>query len=507
MCVVVGGVRAGCFSPNRLTEHSTMPTRREFCASLATAAAATVAPIPISVGTISKPSVKPYRTDKPLLQLQQDFVDLRFGMFVHFNMATFQNREWGDPTGPTEAFDPTHPDTDQWAEAAVSAGMTYAAITPKHHDGFCLWPTKTKSASVLQTPKKLDVFKSFVESFRKRGLKVGFHFSILDLRQDIRHFDITPAKLQLIKDQLTELLTHYGEISVVIFDGWDAPWSRIPYSEVRFDEIYRLVKELQPNCLVCELNASQYPPSALYYSDIKAFEQNAGQHIPGDSSIPAQSCVTLTDGWFWKQGDENRDLKSVHQVVEEWLKPQNDLHCNLILNAPPTTDGVLAPNVVARLAEIGKAWKANGPVGKVDSSVVITTLNLATGKPIYASSCADTVGPDQANDGRFTSHWTPDSGKKEAWLEIDFREATEFNTLVLVEPVGHSDDYPASRIQKYRFERFDGTSWVELAHGGTPSRVQIHTVPRLSARKVRLVLEGSQADFSVSDIGVYNEPR
>jgi len=486
-----------------------MPTRREFCAAIASATTAAMIPAPLDLTPHLDPSpaVKPYRTDKPLLQLQQEFVNLRFGMFLHFNMATFQNREWGDPTGPTEVFDPTHLDTDQWAEAAISAGMTYACITPKHHDGFCLWPTKTKSASVLHTPKKIDVFKSFVESFRKRGLKVGFHFSILDLREDIRHFDITPAKVQLIKDQLTELLTHYGEIDIVIFDGWDAPWSRIPYSEVRFDEIYRLVKDLQPNCLVSELNASQYPPSALYYSDIKAFEQNAGQHIPGDSSIPAQSCVTLTDGWFWKQGDENRDLKTVHQVVEEWLKPQNDLHCNLILNAPPTTEGIIAPNVVARLAEIGKAWKPSGPVGKIDPSIVITTLNLATAKPIYASSCADTVGPDEANDGRFGSNWTPDGDKKDGWLEVDFKETTSFNTLVLVEPVGRGDDYSASRIKSYRFERWDGSAWVELAHGGTPSRVQIHAIPRVSARKVRLVLQGAQTDFSIADIGIYDEPR
>ncbi len=482
-----------------------MPTRREFCSTVAGASLATV--LPSALPTFMELPADPYRTGKPLLELQQDFVGLRFGMFVHFNMATFQNREWGDPTGPTEVFDPTHFNPDQWADAAISAGMTYACITPKHHDGFCLWPTKTKSASVLQTPKKIDVFKGFVEAFRKKGLKVGFHFSILDLRAEIRHFDITPAKVQLIKDQLTELLTQYGEISIVIFDGWDAPWSRIPYSEVSFHEIYRHVKELQPNCLVSELNASQYPPSALYYSDIKAFEQNAGQHIPGDSSIPAQSCVTLTDGWFWKQGDENRELKSVHQVVEEWLKPQNELHCNLILNAPPTKEGILAPNVVERLAEIGRAWKPTGPVGKLDPSTVITTLNQATGQPIYASSCQDTIGPDEANDGRFGSAWRPDSGKTSGWLELKFKKPTAFNTLVLVEPVSSGGDYNASRIKSYRFERWDGTAWVEIVSGGTPSRVQIHSVTRTVASRLRLLIEGKQEDFGIADIGVYNEPR
>src|SRR6267154_5564780 len=85
---------------------------------------------------------------KSLLELQQRFLDLRFGMFIHFNMATFQDREWGDPAGPIEAFEPTHLDTDQWAAAAKSAGMRYACLTAKHHDGFCLWPTRSGGDSV-----------------------------------------------------------------------------------------------------------------------------------------------------------------------------------------------------------------------------------------------------------------------------------------------------------------------------------------------------------------------
>lgn len=447
----------------------------------------------------------PYRTDKPLLQLQQEFVDLRFGMFLHFNMATFQDLEWGDPDRPTEAFDPTNLDTDQWATAAKSAGMTYGCLTSKHHDGFCLWPTKTGADSILKTPKKIDVVKAYADSFRNAGLKVGLYFSILDLRGDIRHFNVTPEKIQRIKDQLTELLTNYGDINILIFDGWDAPWSRIPYTEVRFDEIYALVKELQPNCLISELNASQYPNSALYYSDIKAFEQNAGEHLPGDSNIPAQSCVTLTDGWFWKQSDIDAELKSTKQVVEEWLKPQNDLHCNLILNAPPARDGRLAPNVVARLEEIGRAWKNPGPASPLSPSTVITTQNLATGQTIHASKSPDTVGPDQANDGNFHSAWQLAEQEHSAWLEITFKHPIEFNTLVLVEAVD-GPDYKESRLSSYQFEAQNGNCWETIASSQTPSRVSIHRVEKRKATKLRLsftALEGA----AITDIGVYDEPR
>lgn len=441
-----------------------------------------------------------------LLDLQQRFVDLRFGMFVHFNMATFQDREWGDPTAPPELFHPTALDTDQWAAAARSANMTWACLTTRHHDGFCLWPTKTPAASVAQTSHRTDVVRAYANSFRKAGLRVGLYYSILSLRDDIRHFNITPAKVKLIKDQLTELFTTYGEIDILITDGWDAPWSRITYEEVPFREIYDLIKHLQPNCLICDLNASQYPSGGLYYSDVKAFEQNAGQKVPEDSDLPALSCVTLTDGWFWKQQDMSGHLKPVNTVVNDWLEPLNRRHCNLILNAPPTREGRLAPNVVTRLEEIGKAWKHSGPMPKLREHVVITTRNLATGKPIHASSYPDTVGPDEANDGDFHSSWYMDEGQSSGWLEVDLGKQESFNVVSLVEPVGTSQDYQESRIQSYRFERWDGKGWVTVIAGEKPAPTTIRRIPRISSQRVRLLLESSKEMPHIAEIGLYNEP-
>ena len=446
--------------------------------------------------------IEPYAKDSPLLELQQAFLDLRFGMFIHFNMATFQDREWGDPSAPPEMFHPTALDTDQWAEAAKSAGMTWGCLTAKHHDGFCLWPTKTRSAHSLHG----DIVRAYVDSFRKHGLRVALYFSILDLREDIRHFNVTPDKVQLIKDQLTELFTLYGEIDALIIDGWDAPWSRITYEEVPFHEIYALVKRLQPNCLIADLNASQYPASGLYYTDLKAFEQNAGEHLPDVSNVPAFSCVTLTDQWFWKLSYPQRPLKSAKQVVSEWLIPQNERHCNLILNAPPTREGKFAPNVVARLKEIGAAWKHGGPSAKIRPTTVITTPNLATGRPVHASSSPDTVGPDQAVDGNFDSSWCLDDGQREGWIEVRLDGVRSFNTLVLVEPVGR-EDYSVSRIASYRFQRWTGSEWVDLAAGGMPATVQVHEIPRVKAERVRLVFSASADSPHIADLGVYNEPR
>jgi alpha-L-fucosidase len=448
------------------------------------------------------PSTAMRRAD--LLTLQQQFVDLRFGMFLHFNMATFQDREWGDPTSPPDLFNPTALDTDQWAAAAKSAKMTWACLTTRHHDGFCIWPTKTRGNSVAQTTHKTDIVRAYVDSFRRAGLRVGLYYSILSLRDDIRHFNVTPAKIQLIKDELSELFTNYGPVDILVTDGWDAPWSRITYEEVPFREIYDHIKSFQPECLICDLNAASYPAGGLYYSDVKAFEQNAGQRVPAASDLPALSCVTITDGWFWKQDDLHGKLKPAETVVNEWLVPLNRRHCNLILNAPPTREGRLAPNVVERLAEIGELWKREEPASRLAEHPIITTPNLATGKPIHASSSPDTVGPDLANDGNFRSAWSPDEGDHQPWLEIDLETERRISVVSLIQQVP-KDAAPAA-IGTITFEFWKASAWTRMATVQDPNPTCIQAIPATVARRVRVRIDRAAGTPSVADIGLYDEP-
>jgi alpha-L-fucosidase len=186
--------------------------------------------------------------------------------------------------------------------------------------------------------------------------------------------------------------------------------------------------------------------------------------------------------------------------------PLNRRHCNLILNAPPTREGRLAPNVVSRLEEIGKAWTNPSPTEKLSEHVVITTPNLATGKPTHASSYPDTVGPDEANDGNFASSWYPDEGQTSGWVEIDLTKEERFNVVSLVEPVGRSENYQQSRIRSYRFQRWDGANWVTIAEGGAPAPTTIQRISPVTARKVRLSFECSADTPHIAEIGVYNEP-
>jgi len=159
--------------------------------------------------------------EKPLVQLQQEFVDLRFGMFIHFNMPTFSTDDWPDPQMPASAFNPTKLDCRQWAEAAKSAHMTYGCLTTKHHSGFCIWDTKSTDYNVMSSPLKRDVVKEYSDAFRAAGLKVMLYYSILDTHHDLRRGHVTAKHIDLVKQQLTELFSNYGEVTALFIDGWE----------------------------------------------------------------------------------------------------------------------------------------------------------------------------------------------------------------------------------------------------------------------------------------------
>jgi alpha-L-fucosidase len=145
-------------------------------------------------------------------------------------------------------------------------------------------------------------------------------------------------------------------------------------------------------------------------------------------------------------------------------------------------------------------------MAKLSKHIVISTRNLATGKPIHASSYPDTVGPDEANDGDFHSSWYLEEGQTSGWLEVDLQKPESFNVVSLVEPVGQGDDYLESRIRSYRFECWNGVNWTTLANGEKPTTTTIHRIPRVSAQRVRLVLESSNQVPHIAEIGVYDEP-
>ena len=436
-----------------------------------------------------------------LASRQQDFVDLRFGMFIHYNIPTYMNQDWADPEASPEIFNPKKLNTDQWAKAAKSANMTYGCLTTKHHSGFAIWDTKTTDYSVMSSPYKKDVVKEFTESFRKNGLKVMLYFSILDTHHKIRPGQITPEKIDMIKAQLTELLTKYGKIDALIIDGWDAPWSRISYDDVPFEEIYLHIKALQPQCLVMDLNAAKYPAEALYYTDIKSYEQGAGQHIQKESNkLPALSCLPINTAWFWKTNFPTTPVKTSDELVNNILKPLNEAHCNLILNVAPNRDGLIDDNALVTLKEIGKKWKNEGPTPIIAvAPAPIISPNLAKKQASNSSWSDDMMIMDFANDDDFSTAWVSNSTVKNPWYEITFDREQAFNMIVMAEKTAN--------VKTYHIEYDDNGIWKPLLTGDDGSRIKINRFNRVWAKKVRVRFDQFTKPVELAEFGVYNERK
>lgn len=440
-------------------------------------------------------------SQKNLTTLQQDFVDLRFGMFIHFNIPTYMDEDWADPDAPPALFNPTQLNCNQWAQAAKSAKMSYGALTTKHHSGFCIWDTKTTDYSVMNSPLKRDVVKEYTDAFRTNGLKVMLYYSILDTHHKLRPGYITRPHIDMVKTQLTELLTNYGEISALIIDGWDAPWSRISYDDIPFEEIYYHIKSIQPNCLVMDLNAAKYPAEALYYTDIKSYEQGAGQHISKESNqLPALSCLPINGSWFWKTRFPNEPVKDPQVLVRDNLVPFNKAYCNFILNVAPNRQGLIDENALAALKKIGELWTEKATSNKLPSyDAPLISSNLAKKRPANGSWSNDMDIFDFGNDDSFRTSWRSNKEVKNPWYEVTLDKVQAFNLVNVY--------VPQDEITKYRLEYFANGKWHPIATKNRSGRAKIHRFPTVYGEKVRMWIDNYTNPPAIAEFGVYNERK
>lgn len=288
-----------------------------------------------------------------LVELQRSFVELRFGMFVHFGIMTFTGKPWATPHQDVRAFNPQHLDCAQWLQAAAKAKMKFAILTTKHHDGFCLWNSAYTRNSVASSPWKNgtgDVVREFVTACRRYNIEPCLYYSIWDVTEGIGNEPITQQQIDFVKGQLTELLSNYGTIRLLFLDGWS--W-KMGHRKIPYDEIRELVKKLQPNCLLVD-NTHLL---CLYHNDLIHYE--AGKELPKGNTLPAlfSRLINVHSGndWFWEPRVAADPLLSAENVVST-LTSLEGQWCNFVLNCPPNADGLLDSNIVRRLQEIGQQW-------------------------------------------------------------------------------------------------------------------------------------------------------
>ncbi|MET1056034.1 MAG: alpha-L-fucosidase [Pedobacter sp.] len=436
-----------------------------------------------------------------LNQLQQKFVDLRFGMFIHYNIPTYANADWPDPDASAQLFNPKKLDAGQWADAAKSANMTYGCLTTKHHSGFCIWDTKSTDYNVMNSPYGKDVVKQFTEAFRARGLKVMLYYSILDTHHKLRPNQITPKHIDMIKQQITELLTNYGKVEALIIDGWDAPWSRISYDDVPFEDIYTLIKTLQPDCLVMDLNGAKYPGEGLYYTDIKTYEMGAGQRMnKNNKPMPSLACLPINTSWFWKTDFPNVPVRSPREIVDSLITPLNKVSCNFILNVAPNRDGLIDENAITSLKEVGKIWKNNAAITHLPAlPLPVISSNMAINQPANSSWSDDMNISDFANDDNYNTSWVSAKTIEKPWLEVDLKREKGINMLVVAEK--------ENNVYEYVLECWNGREWKTVFRGLNRDRIKIHRFERLWTSKVRIRILKSVRQASIAEIQVFDERR
>lgn len=193
----------------------------------------------VSQAQLITPSNKPNKT-------QQLLIERGYGMFVHFGVNTFSNLEWSDGKTPASLYNPTALDCDQWVRIAREAGFRYVLLITKHHDGFCLWDSKYTEYDVASSPVKTDVVAEVAKACRKYGLEFGIYYSLWDRHQPSYKNPEKTLYVDYMVNQLTELLTNYGDVCELWFDGgWDRK-----VAEWDLDRLYKHVKKLQPTCAV-----------------------------------------------------------------------------------------------------------------------------------------------------------------------------------------------------------------------------------------------------------------
>ena len=313
--------------------------------------------------------------------------EARFGLFIHWGLYSIPAGKWKGRTDHAEwirttaqiplkeyekfvgQFDPVEFNATEWVRMAKDAGMKYIVITSKHHDGFCLFNSKYTDFDVMSTPFKRDILKELADACHKAGIKICWYYSIMDWH----HPDYLPRRgwekdrptegadfnryVQYMKNELRELVTNYGPIGVLWFDGeWESTWNTT-YGK----DLYNYVRSLQPSIIINNrVGAGR--------SGMEGFNKEgefAGDFGTPEQEIPAtglpgvdwETCMTMNDHWGYNKHDN--DWKSAEDLIQK-LADIASKGGNFLLNIGPTSEGVFPPPSIDRLREIGAWMKANG---------------------------------------------------------------------------------------------------------------------------------------------------
>lgn len=337
------------------------------------------------------------------LQNRKEFAESRLGIFIHWGLySTFAQGEWYMNNASVDAreyakamngFYPHRFDARQWVSAFKAAGAKYICFTTRHHEGFSMWDTRWSDYNIMNTPYGKDIVRQLAEECHRQGIKLHLYYSHIDwTREDYpagrtgrgtKRLDRAdwPAYYRFMNNQLTELLTNYGEIGAIWFDGWwDHDVDSVPFNW-ELEEQYKLIHDLQPGCLV----GNNHHQTPFEGEDIQIFERD----VPGEnkaglsgqdiSALPLETCQTMNHSWGYRVTDQ--EYKSTRELIQLLVRTSGK-GANLLLNVGPQPDGTLPEAALTRLTEMGKWLDRYGESiyatvagGYRDGDRIITTRN------------------------------------------------------------------------------------------------------------------------------------
>lgn len=452
-------------------------------------------------GTSSRPRPTPQQ-----LAWQRE----ELALFVHFTVNTFTDREWGEGDEDPQLFAPSRLDAGQWARAAKAGGFRSLILTAKHHDGFCLWPTATTAHSVRSSPwrdGRGDLVREFVDACRAEGLGVGFYLSPWDRHEP--RYGSGKAYDDFYIAQLTELLSGYGPVVEVWFDGANGEGPNGKRQAYDWPRIHRTVRELQPDAIVFSDagpdvrwigNERGVAGSTCWSSVDPARVPYAGFDRPwvgealqqgdpyGSVWRPGETDVSIRPGWFWHAAEDAK-VRSPQQLI--------DLYCSsvgrnskLLLNVPPTREGLFHATDVANLAAFGQRRQAMFAGG-----------NLLAPARVRASASADGHAPARVLDDEAESYWSPAGDARGGWIEFELEREIEFDLLCLQEAIAHGQHIANHRVEHWR----DG-AWRPFAWGTTVGYKRLERFEPVRARRVRVSIEHAYDTPRLANVALYRSP-
>jgi len=394
-----------------------------------------------------------------------------YAMFIHYGLKTYypSNDHKGSGTDDPKAFNPVHFDADQWVQAAKAGGFGGIVLTTKHHDGFCNWQTETTDYSVRSTPwkdGKGDVVAEVAKACRKGDITFGLYLSIWD-----RHYELTggdPAKYSdYYIAQITELLTKYGRVDELWFDGFGSNETKVD-----FEKVAELIRTHQPHAVVYDSGTlAQYLPDRClrWPGGHGGVKDPAWSRYDVDGQMrwyPLEASLILQGNWF----HDGKPAVGLEKIKEYYL---HTVGCNALplMNVSPNQGGLIDAASVERLKEF-KAW--------IDG---LYARDLAKGKTASADTIregAPEFSPANAVDGDYDTYYATDDDVKTAILEVDLGEPQEIEGVVLQEyiPLGQ-------RVSAYSIECWQNGEWVEVYSGKTIGYKKIVLEGKGDAKKVK----------------------